>query len=330
MVEKPLFAVPLNDMAKLVKEVIGGPFGIEMDLANTSSFRGNVLVKIPAFGIDEYIEGEMEGGKLRFADTPEDGKFIPKKEQGGNLNEKNELEIYVKVTGPCSGTIVPEMVFEWDEAVIYTITNESLKGNYQFNFKNDLGEYLGEGVSFKEVTGYIYVNNVKDAKLLLDANGVSLLREKESALINKNRPTDIFTDQFTGTIPESSLGYPISMADVLNDDSILEYQIKIPEMRVENTPDGTSRTITIDMVILLPLEFKVTTSSIPGYVKLELNNIFPKPGKEDLFLRDSKDDGLLSNLTSMTILFKKFQNDIIGGNVSILVSSVSPIPSKNY
>jgi hypothetical protein len=319
----PLFTISLNDMAKLVEEVTGGPFGIELDFS--TSFQNNLRVYIPAFGFTDYQQGIQAGNKLRFANTPVDGKFIPKRESlNGNLNNYNELEIYVKVIGSCSGTIAPEIVFEWETATVHTIKNESLKGEYQFNFKEDMGEFLGDGVNFKNVTGYIYVNNVGDeATLSLSAKtdrGDFLVELTDELLKNEKTPEfPESIDPFTTTLPEPSLA-PISLANVLSSDSMLEYQIKIPVITIRNEGD-LSLTITIDMVILLPLEFEVSAPSpIPGYAKLELKDMFPEPGKDDLFLRDSEDDGLLSNLASMTILFKKFQNDIIGGNISILIS----------
>jgi hypothetical protein len=311
---EPLFLISLGDMAKLVKEVNGGPFGLELHLINSNiDFEDNVWFRIPAFGINDYIKGTPHGiDKLRFVNTPAGG-FIPKKQsQGGHLNENNELEIYVKVTDPCSGIIEPEMVFEWTDAIVDT-SDESFTGEYQFT--NELGDFLGGGVSFKDVKGYIYVN-IDKAHLTLTDNGSSIINDQ--LLTKKVKP--IFTDPFTGVIPPQSLAVPINLTNILNSGNELGYDIRIDDMHV--TSDETLKIITVDLVIVLPLEFKVNTpSSKTGYVKLELNDMFPKPGKDDLFLRDSKDDGLLSNLASMTILLKNFQNTVIGGEISILVSS---------
>ncbi|MDR0290365.1 MAG: hypothetical protein LBI06_05455 [Treponema sp.] len=321
MVENdPLFVVSLADMAKLVKEVNGGPFGLEFDLGNGTDFQGKIWVRMPAFGVEDYIEGELLDGKLRFAGTPADGKFIPKNQsQGGNLNDDDELEIFVKVTGPCSGTLSPEMVFDWTSAIVYTITNESLKGDFQL--ENLLGGFLGSAVTFKEAIGYIYVNNIDDATLILTSNGADLVLS-DHPLTSKPRP--IFSDPFAGSLPTSSLdGDTIALAEVLNSDSKLEYQIKIPEMFIENAPESISRTITIDLVILLPLEFRVTDltyNSSNRYVALELDDMFPAAGDKDLFFREGKDGDLFSNIASVTVLLTHFQNDILDGKIYIQMS----------
>jgi hypothetical protein len=319
----PLFIVSLVDMTKLVKEVIGGPFGIELDLGENDSFQGNVLVKIPAFGFSDYTEGELVDGKLRFANTPVDGKFIPKKEtQGGNLNENEEIEIFVKVTGSCSGTIAPEMVFEWERVTINTEDYDSLEG--EFELENLLGEFLGSSVSFKDVYGYIYVNNVgSSTTLTLTSNGVPFIASQR--LIEKSRP--IFTG-IIEDIPAQSLADPISLANVLNSNATLGYQFNIPEMTIEYDEETiASKTITVDLVVLLPLEFRVSglpPSSEPEYakyVKLELDGILPELGDDDLFLRESKNDSFFSNLSSGDLILERLQNNILEGKIFILVSA---------
>jgi hypothetical protein len=310
----PLFLVSLVDMAKLVKEVNGGPFGLEMDLGIDSSFKENIWVKIPAFGINDYVQGIAEGGKLKFAKTPVDGKFIPKQQPEGHLNENDELEIFVKATGICSGTIAPDIVFEWTTAIIDTSDNDSLKGEFQL--ENSLGEFLGNSVHFKDVQGFIYVNGVDSATTLTLTVDGTTLGSANQTLLNKSRPALM---ESIIELPAQSLAAPIPLASLLNSNAALGYQFKIPEMTITNNVDLGS--ITVDLVVLLPLDFMVTAqSSMPDYVKLDLGDIFPDTGNDDLFFREGKGDDLFDNLESVTILLKNVQNTVIESKISILVT----------
>ncbi|MDR0303140.1 MAG: hypothetical protein LBI04_12615 [Treponema sp.] len=184
LLNDPLFKVSLGDMAKLVKSVEVNEIGLEMTY--TSELADNVLVRIPAFGINTYISGTKDNIKntLQFVNTTPT-EFIPKpKSEGGDLTDNNEIEIFVIVTGSCSGTIEPEVVFEWEEAEIDT-SGEPVQGEQ--TIKNELGDILGEGVKFKEVTGYIYVdiegNDSASMKLTYGNNTLA-----SGALTSKVRP----------------------------------------------------------------------------------------------------------------------------------------------
>jgi hypothetical protein len=319
----PLFTVYFSDMVNLVTEINGGPFGIEIDYQ--TDYAEYLWVKIPALGIKEYTRGSRAGNKLRFANDQKT-KFEPKKE----LGEKGGLEIFVKVTGLCAGTIDLGMVFEWEDAIV-DASAEPLTGEHIIT--NGLREYLGEGVSFKKAEGYIFVDGMDNAAMSIGFNGNNLLPPL-SPLHSKSKPH--FPDppqiMFDGQITEHSLDNPIPLTAVLNNqrDSTLEYQIFIDELHISNTAGYTEKSITADMLILFCLEFAIrNVASDPDYlpaeyldeyVKLDMGKLFPEPGDKGLSFTISDNNKLFSQLEMMKISLKNINNNIIDDSqVSILV-----------
>jgi hypothetical protein len=314
----PLFRISLADMANLVKEVDVNDVGLEM-MYDNEDFAKYVRVKIPAFGINDYINGEKDGNILRFINTPEN-KFIPKSiSRGGNLSEKNEIEIFVMITGACSGTIAPEMIFEWTSAII-DASGDPIEGSHPIT--NELRDFLGKGAAFKKVNGYIYVGGIEsDAFMSLFCDNETLAY---GDLISKERP------QFpiAGHLPLHSLGSEpdgIDFTEVFNSESTLNYEIKIEEWPIINDGDQNNKTITADLVILLPLELLITNP--PGhsvyaeqYSKLELGEDLFSAGNGDLSFRDGNDDDLLNNIETMKIILEKLENNIMG-NINLLIAS---------
>jgi len=328
----PLFTIPLADMYRLVQEVTSGPFGIELDYS--PSFQQNLRLSIPAFEIDFDTPGTQAGSKLRFV-NPAKTVFEP----GTDLNANGELEIYVQVSGPCSGTIEPQAVFVWDTAIV-EIPDDSDKMSGQYAINNNLGNFLGSDAAYKEVKGYIYAHGLGENALLGELKGRNVDLVPTGTPL-KDKPKPLFADPFVGEIPEHSIeqienvgslrrdeagkSY-IDMTDLLNneDASFLEYRISIDRMEIKNVAGQIEgETITVDLVILLPLEFIVQTlSSDPGYVKLDLGEALPESvGEGDLFKRTGSDDDLFSSVDSVTIHVKDPQNTIIGNPLYILLQS---------
>jgi len=326
----PLFRVSFSDMSEKVIMVYGGPFGIDLDY--DEDFEDNLLLKIPAFGINNYIYGVKvqtdEGEKLRFV-NPDTDTFDP-----ADLNPQRELEIFVQVSGPCSGTIAPQSIFVWETARV-DISGESDMLSGEHKIENFLGKFLGEGVEFKEVKGYIYAHGIQgsNAKIeTLTAKGNDLVSQG-TPLVEKPKITfpDLDTDPFTMDLSQhqhSIDGIPsIDLTDLLSSTtpSTLEYNIQAEEMTITNVSGQmTGEKITIDLVIWLPLEFKVTKpSSKPGYVKLDMGEAFPETvSDKDLFGRNDKDDDLFSNIRTVTIFVTNIRNDVIGDkDISILIDS---------
>jgi len=341
--DAPLFSIRLPDMARLVREIRGrsedGSFGIEMEY--NQSFYEKLRVKIPAFGIDDYQQGVEKDGKLQFVNSAKT-TFIPADdlEKKDELEEKKEfLKIYVQLVGPCSGPAEFNLIFDWEEAVIDTTHGiGTLSGEY--SIETSFRDFLGEGVYLKEMQGFIYVDGLGDDEgtMTLDANGVTLFPDSGgvAALTQAERPDFPVSETEPMTTDllqcDQSLSRPIDLAPALNEaEEILEleYEVKILEWTLKNDPEQTEGIITVDMVILLPLEFIVTTESTePGYVELEMGDKFLNPDdedededKDDLFGRKGNDDDLFSNIDTVAVFVKKFRNTIIGNTIFVLLES---------
>ena len=207
-----------------------------------------------------------------------------------------------------------------------------LEGSYQIT--NSLRDFLGTEVTFKKAPGYIYVDGIGGASTMsLTFSNQEYIDE---GLINDDSPLQSLSKEkrpefpesektpFVKPVPAHSLTNQsdVDMTKILNapSDSILQYKIKIPLTEIV---ESNKNKLVVDMVILLPLEFRVTTpSSKSGYVKLDLDNVFPQPASDsDMFGRTGDSDkDLLSNIESLTVTLKNPRNNIIDG-IAILVKA---------
>ncbi|MCL2243348.1 MAG: hypothetical protein FWC03_02640 [Treponema sp.] len=303
----PFISVPLDDMAKLIVQATGGPFGIEIE--NRPNLANNLRIKIPGLGIPNYISGTPTAdNKLRFVNSGS-FTFLP----GSHLNANNELEIFVNITAPCSGQITPDIVFEWDTAIVKGDTSNLTD---DINLDINLTTFLGEGTAFNNVEGYIYINGVSNARLTLKLDSEYLTYGTspiyDSTLTPRNGPDfPANMEQITQEIPLHSLGLgvnPINFTNVINSSSgTLTYAIDIPQFYITR---GVVGKIKADLVIVLPLELRVTgASSVPGYVKLDmgLDELFGgSDGTGDLFGRTgpNESDDIFSQLESVDIIIE--------------------------
>ena len=328
----PFISIPLDDMAKLIFEAKGGPFGIEIDY--NADLESVLYVKIPGFGINSYMPGVKVGEKLRFANTGTELMFKPSPRPTGNLNDENELEIFVNIKGACSGDIKPEIVFEWSEAIVKGDTS-NLTDNIELDI--NLTSFLGDGTTFNKVEGYIYIEGVDTAELTLKLGETFLTYGSTSININESLLTDREGPKFPSNmsiiedeIPPHSLPGPINFTSVINGDAgILSYTIDIPEFKIySNVAAGK---IKADLVIVLPLELKITeedpidpSETGYGYVKLDMGlEELLGEGGGDLFGRtgDESDD-IFSQLESVDIIIEN-------RNITIFDQSKLAILVKN-
>jgi len=328
----PLFKISIADMSKLVQWVKGDEFGVEMTYPN-DTFAQNVQIKIPAFDIP-WQKGTTDGNKLRFVNTTPNYEFIPKPNPpypDGKLNANREIEIFVKVTGPCSGMIVPEMIFKWTKAQIYAPDTDPIEGGH--SIKNNLGKYLGRGNTFEKVTGFVYVHDIDDSRMTLNDEENKYPPFLDNAPLIKR---DLLAFEPETTITEIPVHSPSEnkykdgidltvLFDSTSDEARLIYKITIVSFEIENTDETKQKIITLDMVILLPLQFKIVIPSpyLPeSYVKLELKGLFPEPGNGDLFMRTGKNnpDDLLHDLDSVKITLEEYINEI-SDDFHLLISS---------
>ena len=299
----PLFTVPLGDMATLLSSVKGGAgaFGLKLEEGYAPSFVDALQVKIPALGITNYIYGHVEDGALVFVNAAEH-TFNPQTLTG------NELKIYIKFTQPCSGVIAPKLILDWDEAKVKTPSG-GMNGTYPIDI--GLGDFLGSGVQFNDVRGYVYVGGIGNspAKLTLKLDNAPVTGANNASLTEKPRPS-FNSDPFTGVIPAQSLASNLDLAGILGASS-LEYEISIDEMTLDADDVDEGTVIFADLVILLTLEFKITDPNPSEYVKLDFGNVFPEPEDDkDIFMREGKDDDLFNSLDWVEIALSNIENNI--------------------
>ena len=322
----PLFRVPLADMAKLVKEINGKPGGegFGLSVSCESNFGDNIQVCIPALdlgaitaGVKTYEPGVWDGNKLVFV-NPLKTQISPEDDL-----ENGDLEIYVWIKGPCSGEITIELIFDWDNAVIDTSDFDSpdLSGTYKIS--NSLGDFLGTDVEFSNVKGYIYVDGIDgaetSARISLSADGIGTILSDEG-LTNRDRPTFTDPEIYYGSIPEHSLTQEfVDLASILNNSSgsnttDLSYEINIEEWTIYRDSIDSGSTITADLLVLLPLELRISTpaAGYSNYVKLDLGDIFGKLDDDgDLFGRTGDGDSFFKYLDEVTIFVKSIKSTAI-------------------
>jgi len=199
----------------------------------------------------------------------------------------------------------------------------------QYPIKQTLRNFLGSNVRFKEAGGYIFVNGIGDASTMtLSFTNLENIIAKpliaNATLKSLNRlefpPSD--DKPFDKPVLPHSLGNnnPMNMIEILNaqSDSNLKYQINIPAEEIKKI----DKTIYVDLLILLPLEFEADPKNPSDkYVKLEMGNALLQTGNGDMFGRTSlnSDDNLFSDIEMVRITLKKVQNNTIDG-ISILVN----------
>ena len=304
---KPFIKIALADMKKLVMWVEAEPngiFGLEVDY--DPDLANNLELKIPGLGFDYWMKGiptDANGNpnptgtpaKLRFYKYyPYKTKFYPREQiddrvfQKPDLDDDGNLLIYARISGSLqSKTYEPSLIFDWEKAMIDTVNGTnggSFKGVYPIN--NNLSEFLGEGVSFKRVEGYMYMSSIgaatkeahlsigiyEDDDLSFDTppkNGkdgpLKLEKLHLDDLEPKNFPDgDIFTKGDIKAFSPQSLKAPIRMEEYLNyGGSYLKVKITIEEMEINKADVETnSRTaIKFDMLVLLPLDLQVETEA---------------------------------------------------------------------
>ena len=321
----PLFSIPLEDLAKLVRNINGTEFGLVVNYQ--ADFEEYLEVCVPAFGIGGfdaggikcYEQGIPDNGKLKFSE-PAKLTIVPEDDL-----EDGELKIFVKLTGPCSGEITIELIFDWTSAEIDTSGNE-LSGTYVINHK--LGEFLSEDVEYSNVLGYIYVNGIdggSGVELSLDAGGMDLL-VSGGTLTNRKWPAyndpEYFGagDTFIGEIPQHSLSLPLDLSPILNNGAglttELNYGIEIGTWTIYRDTIDTGEEITASLVILLPLEIRIKT--VPAdlfyrtdYVRLDLGDAFGSYDDDNDFFGRTGGDDMFKYLDEVTIVFKNLRTSLI-------------------
>jgi len=343
---KPFFKVPLNDMAKLVKKVtrMDGRFG--MVINNTPELKQYLEIKIPAFGINTYIKGEQDPTdptKLIYANKSSND-FTPKVDLK-KTGDDYELWVYARVSGPCTGNINPDMVFEWKKALIDTSSEGSGNGHFNVDYpiENSLGDFLGGGVSFKRVDGYVYMSGINSSPekpiiMTVDIGGNIQTRNlqdaKESFTIDPG--TNVVRGSLTVSSFTGSNTTPLDLAPIFESASAtLKVNVDIQDMEIENT-GNIDKVVKFNLYVLIPMDLKV--SEVPGkelpnvsvggvniknkYVQLDLGDMLAKEGGKDLFGREGGKDDLLKDIDSVELALRGVNITIINKeNLRLLVKN---------
>jgi hypothetical protein len=194
----------------------------------------------------------------------------------------------------------------------------------KFEINNSLSSFLGDDVRYSNVKAYIYMTGIDGATLSLTIGDFNTIGE----LSQQSFPSSSANRWFTGKLSPHSFGEPINLTDAFystadeNGLIIIKYEINIP-LNLQTI----GKTISADLVLLLPLEFKIYTPSgyldYSNYAKLSLGDIFPEFGSGDLFGRTGDND-LLQNIDMIKITLKNLENDIMDNNkLGILIAADS-------
>jgi hypothetical protein len=356
----PLYNLELSDMYKIILKVegedAGKSFGIEVPFDDAfpwetygPDFKEYLWVYIPAFGFDDYIQGEKaeRDGITYLQFMSEKDEFLP-----GDL-EDGILKAYFMVKGPCSGLRMPQIVFNWTRALIDTTSSDHGIDRFKGDFKieNALGKFLGAGVKFKEIQGYMFITGIDgDPRLSLTCQHdggaiVDLYTENGGKLEEQTRPnfTDIITEKFQ---PINKVDF-VKLTEMLNTPQAasLSYEVTINEMWIDNDETITTKKITADLVLLLPLIFKADEESgyededgSKNYVKISLNDLLPKLAegeeKTDILMRDKDGDGVLSKISYIRIVLRNYINDVLAverdGRLDVLLTAERPDGEAPY
>jgi len=373
--DKPFIKVSLVDMAKLVKLVKAEDIlGLEIDYF--ADLATNLELRIPGLGIETWTKGTAtdDNGnpssnptKLRYY-NPAKRYFYPRVQrdtagtvtQPSDLDAKGNLLIYAKISGSLQPkTHVPSLVFKWEMAQIDTVTGTDNKGSFsgEYPLDNNLGKFLGEGVSFKRVDGYMYMSGVhvdEDSTMTIDVYDA---KGPEANIIpgysQKHTLNDVSApvfpkdgEKFTAdnakflTDPKlmSITDVPqLDMRDILKAESKkLKVSVQIPGMEIfRDEVEKGDDAIHLDLLVLIPLELEVS-NQIPDdiavdlangdkYVMLDLGDALKKTSKGgDLFGRKGGEDDALKVIKSVEIGIRFSTNDINiirPGDLAVLVTS---------
>ncbi|MDR0645314.1 MAG: hypothetical protein LBG05_10515 [Treponema sp.] len=353
---KQKIEIPLGDMAKLVKYIDVKDTGLKV---KETAFYNKIEIAIPQFGIGgvsgggvvEYNRGAVKDGGLYFTTEPErdaanvDGD--PETYRFTLSPDEPNLTVYISIIdfiteGPLD--FEPDLEFDWTKASVNPGSIGELTGTYDMDFGN-IKDFLGESFELPEALGYLYVHDLPISKsgsadkstILLEVganNDWDELTNGAEEMEESSPPTFPVENGgiFTQTLPPASLN-PIDMTAIFEapTGSSLKYTVKMGE--IEFAPSVLEGEISADMVVVIPLAFKVKAAQITvdgkSYVPLSLKgedgkSLLPEI-EEDLFGRNGKDgmvDEVIGYISGVSLKLENFINKAIP-NAAILIKSGS-------
>jgi len=345
---EPFVKIPLDDMAKWVKSVeksseSGSIFGLEIEYS--AELANNLELRIPGLGIP-WMKGKPVVGKLRYYDESGTKTIFYPQAQGSIPSDLSSgaLLVYARISASFTEQpLTPKMIFNWKKAIINTKRDDgtdgpgSFTGDYPLN--NTLSAFLGEGVSFNRVDGYIYMSGMVSvfpdppvsASVLIDIlnSEGGIIDEQTDTLQNVTKPefpdSDIFTIDDGKILLDQNL-MSLKNKEHLNLSKALEANSKTLQVAVviDEFPIYEDKVedevIKLDLLLLLPLDLKVKNeipAAIAGddirakYVKLDLgDSLNDGMGEDDLLGRKEGEDNYLKYLEYVEISLKYSNDDI--------------------
>jgi hypothetical protein len=177
---------------------------------------------------------------------------------------------------------------------------------------SDLKNFLGSSAEFKTVKGYMYVDGLPGpGAMSLKTGGTSLLDPDPTAITLRPRPDIRDWGGGPGSVGEIDLLDQFNGAGPFS----LDYAITMSEITITKNSDQAKKTITADMVIMLPLEFTLSGTVIPvagkNYIALPWNDMLPQLGDGDLFQRNDDTDTVLKEIESVKLRLNNIVNDVL-------------------
>jgi len=384
-VNKPFIKIPLKNMVKLVKEARKGDgpndiFGLEIDYdpsdPNDVKLKDRLELKIPGFGIgwmhgEPYPAGNPD--RLRYYDksTTPKSVFYPRNQnqpgetgKGPDLDGEGDLRIYARISDTFTErTLEPQIIFDWKEAKIDTKKDDGT-GNYTDNYplnNGGLSGFLGDGVSFKKVDGYMYMSGVNtsstrmEIEILGDNNSqkIEIKRDlkpvaqpdfpPDGAVFSKSDGDILIELQDKMSLQPESGGSKreLDLRQILDPASkTLKVAMFMDEMTIKrDNAEIQEQSITFDLLVLIPMDLKVesateapditvgSTNIRQNYVTLDLGGaINGSLWDGDLFGRKpgENENDYLKNIRSFKIgMFKTDINILEQGKLAILAITKS-------
>jgi hypothetical protein len=318
--------ISFGAMGNWITEVTRAKFTLTLTMSGSAS--GTVSV-------DFYYDNNPQGGAVQnFSGTgTQDLTF-----QSYSFTFIPSKGLTIQVQAPVGTSFKPQLAFDWASAKVKPNKDDAtFEGSYTFTL-GDITGYLGEGVTFQTIPVYMYMNipsslgnnNNNNLQLTIESNGDSVpgMAEQEGEVFPSSLPQAITEaeEKIDEPIDFGSGGHPYDFAPLLgtSDKIELDYKLTAPSEVSITKGDPNNGTITVDMVIVLPLAFKVSAESkhdSEKYVKLTLGGGLPDSiGAGDLFGRtgENKEDDLLNNIDSVKVILNNVQNTAIPGLVLVI------------
>lgn len=314
--------IGFGTMQDWITKVTGAKFTLTLTLSGSP---GTVSVRFysadPAHAADQldHVETRDFSGAAATTVTFNSGSFTFYPKAG----------LTISINAPVGTFFQPKLEFEWTSAMVKPNKQDAdYEGSYSFTL-GDLTGYLGEGVAFKSIPTYIYMKfpqSFNNTDITLKGNDQALpgINNQDPEIIRKSvlEEIDLSKEVMNDPITFGGNGFDFASLFMNSKNIKLDYNINIGEFSINRS--GNEGKITVDLVIVLPLEFNVSTQSThyPNeYVKLTLGGGLPDSiGSGDLFGRTGKADDLLNNIDYVTIKLNNVVNTILP-NLALSISA---------